>query len=241
MIRRAIQSDFPDRADEECLIRIQALVKAYGCDVPFIQYFTDEQGGFLSIMDGTAVLSASNNAEEWVIFIQMHPDICALHCSSVVAPTLMSGGWQGREGVVMRYEGATPEADASVCVSPSLPKVYHLLEQHFPGISPFNYWYPDVSHRLRHQCSHISCVIRDGEVVSTAMTVAETNCEAIIGQVATDSRYRRQGMAATCVKSTIFQCKDKTLYILPINENAERLYGKLGFSPCGVWYELQRI
>jgi predicted GNAT family acetyltransferase len=72
------------------------------------------------------------------------------------------------------------------------------------------------------------------------MTVAETITEAIIGQVATAKKARRQGYASICVKSIISQCEGKTLYILPIDENAAGLYSKIGFVPCGSWFELEK-
>ena len=57
--------------------------------------------------------------------------------------------------------------------------------------------------------------------------------EGQITNIATHPDFRRRGMAEKCIKSTIFRCKDKTLYILPINEYAQKLYEKLGFYQIG--------
>lgn len=242
MIRRATAIDIPDYGDDESLIRIIALKKAYGCDVQFVQYFTDEMGGFLSIMDGVAVLYAPALTDEWQMFLQMHPDIRRLHGPAFVGqPLLNSGIWQGGVGEVLRYEGAVTPQEPDVCQSPYLPDVYALLQEHFPHVPPLEYWYPDVSHRVRHHCCHIGCILRDNRVVSTAMTVAETDHAAILGQVATAAAYRRQGMAVTCIKSVISACKGMELYILPVDEYASQLYRKIGFSLCGNWAELEKI
>ena len=241
MIRRATAADIPDSGHDESLIRICSLKKAYGCDVPFIQYFTDGTGGFLSVMDGVGVLHAPALTDEWEIFICMNPDIRTLHCPGHIGHSLLeSGNWQGRVGEVLLYNGPTPVMDNTVCTSPHLPDVYALLQNHFPNVPPLDYWYPDVSHRVRHNCCHIGCIIHENQVVSTAMTVAETDTAAILGQVATATSHRRQGLAAACIKSILTACEAKSLYILPIHEQAAHLYRNLGFSPCGSWAELQK-
>ncbi len=242
MIRKALETDFPTSATDECLIRICGLKNAYGSDVPFIQFFTDGQGCFLSVMDGVGVFYARELTDEWHLFLQMNPDIRSLHCSGHIGDSLLNTSmWQGRRGIVMRFDGSAEDMDPLVCTEPYLPDVYELLKENFESISDFNYWYPDVSHRVRHGCCHIACVIQANRVISTAMTVAETEQEAIIGQVATDSAFRHRGLAGKCVKSTIFQCKGKTLYILPIHDQAAKLYRQLGFIECGTWTELQKL
>ena len=242
MIRRATGAEIPVSGSDECLIRIAALKHTYGTDAPFIQYFTDSEGRFVSVMDGVAIFYAQELTDEWQMFLQMNPDIRTLHCSGTVGSVLMeSAPWQGRVGDVMQYNGIPQETPLDVLTQPYLPDVYALLEQHFPGMSSLNCWYPDASHRVRHGCCHIGCIIRENKVVSTAMTVAETPAEAIIGQVATDPRFRNQGMAGTCVNTVISQCKGKVLYILPIHEKAKQLYQKLGFVTCGTWAELEKL
>jgi len=242
MIRRAFDAEIPISATDECLIRIAALKHTYGASAPFIQFFTDGRGGFLSVMDGVAILYTPELTDEWQIFLQMNPEIRTLHCSSTIGGLLMETPlWQGRVGDVMQYNGIPQEMPLDMCTQPYLPDVYALLEQYFPGMSSLNGWYPDASHRVRHGCCHIGCIIREDKVVSTAMTVAETPSEAILGQVATDPRFRNQGMAGTCVNAVISQCKGKALYILPVNEKAKRLYQKLGFVTCGTWAELEKL
>lgn len=242
MIRLALESDFPQKATNEALVRICGLRLAYGPEAPFIRYYTDGEGALLAVMDRVGIFHAADLTDEWRAFLSMNPDISTIHCSEAIGIMLMESGlWQGRVGVAMKYAGVTPcEKDETVCTTPYLPAVYALLEDHFPGISPFNCWYPDVSHRVRHKNCHISVVLEGEQVVSTAMTVAETNTAAVLGQVATHPEFRRRGLAGKCVKSTMFLCKDKTLYILPINENAQKLYEKLGFITDGGWAELQR-
>lgn len=241
MIRRAIDNDFDRLADNECLVRILGLRVAYGPEAAFIQYFSDGEDGLMSLMDGVAVIHLSVLTDEWTAFLAMNPDVRVIHCSDTVGAQLCATGlWNGGVGEVMEYKGSNCTDSLDVEHAPSLPAVHKLLEQHFPSVSPLNSWYPDVSHRIRHENGHISAILQDGNVVCTAMTVAETPTAAVLGQIATHPDFRRQGLASTCIKSTISVCEGKVLYILPLNENARRLYEKLGFVACGGWAELQR-
>lgn len=243
MIRTAVESDFEKIPSDECAVRIHSLKKAYGLDVPFIRYYSDGCGGLMTVMDGAAALHCIENTEEWLIFITMNPDILQLHCAANIGKVLMeSGDWQGREGVVLKYAGerafTTP---LYVCETPYLPDVHVLLDGCFDSMASLNAWYPDVSHRIRHDCAKIATILNEKVVVSTAMTVAETDVAAVLGQVATHSEYRGKGYAKTCIKSLISRCKDKDLYILPMTEIAHSLYANMGFVPAGEWAELQRV
>ena len=242
MIRQACDNDFLNTTDNECAVRIHSLRRAYGINAPFVRFYTDEQGGLLSIMDSTAVLSCHKNEEEWQIFIDMNPDIRYVHCTATFGRRLLSDGdWQGREGVVLQYDGNRAMTSPQVCDQPYLPHVYSLLSTCFDDMPSLNAWYPDVSHRLRHDCSKIATILDGDNVVSTAMTVAETETAAVIGQVATHSDCRGRGYAKACINSLILRCKAKQLYILPMTETAHSIYINMGFVPCDTWAELQRI
>ena len=242
MIRAAVKADFDRPITEETDVRIRCLYLAYGNEVSFVRFYSDGVGGMLAVMDGVGLFSpAQEVTEEWVVFLGMNSDIRQLHCSAksglIIAESL---GWHLQTGSVLRYEGQTPTEQEGVCREPKLPEVHKLLEQCFPGVSSLDAWYPDVSHRIRHGYCHIACVTDGDTVISTAMTVAEANNAAVLGQVATAEAHRRRGYAAKCIQDLIFRCKASSLYILPINETAQKLYISLGFQQNGQWTELTR-
>ena len=242
MIRTALESDFSTLPSDECAVRIHSLKRAYGLNASFIRYYADDYGGLLSVMDGTGVLYCVDNFEEWLIFITMNPDIFYLHCSAELGRQLREmDSWQGREGVVLKYAGEREFDTPEVHETPFLPSVHALLSECFDSMASLHAWYPDVSHRIRHDCAKIATILDEDQVVSTAMTVAETDAAAVLGQVATHKDYRGRGYAKTCINSLISRCKDKTLYILPMTDIAHSLYVKMGFIPDGEWAELQRI
>ena len=127
---------------------------------------------------------------------------------------------------------------APICESPNLPAVHALLGACFDDMSPLDAWYPDVSHRLRHDCAKIATIYDGDTIVSTAMTVAETDTAALIGQVAKDSRYRGRGYAKACINSLILRCEGKRLYILPMTDIARSIYESMGFVSCDEWQKV---
>lgn len=243
MIRMANTTDFPFIGDTECAIRIQSLKAIYGCDVPFLRFYTDGEGSFLSLMDGVAVFFAAQPvSDEWMAFFAFQPEIVRVHTDATTGQQLAEiGGWSLTEGTTLKYAGEERGEDPDICQAPFLPDVYTLLAANFPHIAPFEAWYVDYSHRFRHGHCHVAAIMDKGKPVSVATTVAETETAAILGQVATDTAFRRRGYAAKCLFSLIYRCKGKQLYILPVNKYAEKLYISMGFRPESSWAELERV
>lgn len=242
MIRLATEADFTFPGDTECAIRILSLKNIYGCNEPFLRFYTDDKGSYLSLMDGVAVLHmATPISEEWLAFLAFQPDIARVHTDEITGKQLATAeGWSLNTGATLKYTGKLGVGESALCENPYLPDVYTLLAENFPHIAPFEAWYVDYSHRFRHGYCHIAAVMHDDKPVSVATTVAETHEAVILGQVATDKAFRRRGYAAKCLSSLIYRCQGRHLYILPVDEYAEKLYISLGFSPAGRWAELAR-
>lgn len=243
MIRQAVKKDFPIPEISETAVRINALFYAYGTDTAFLHFYTDEQGSTLSVMDNVGILATGGkNCEEWTVFLGMHPDVQTVRCDKSTAEKLKETyGGVVTFGTVMQLAENSAEFDPNVTSDVRSDDVYTFLTQNFPGkMPPFDGWYVDISHRVRHGLCHLAAIKDDEKIVSFASSVAETPTAAILGQVATDADHRRQGLAKKCVDSLIFTLQGKRLYICPKNENAENLYLKCGFTSAGTWAQWQR-
>lgn len=242
MIRLADEHDFTFPADTECAVRIHSLYRIYGCHVPFLRFYTDGEGTILSLMDGVGILFAPQSIDdEWLAFLAFQQDITRLHTDDSTAHRLeTTADWESSVGTVLKYGGVNRVGESDICDSPYLPDVYALLATNFPNMAPFEAWYVDYSHRVRHGFCHVAAVMDNDKPVSVATTVAETDTAVILGQVATDKAYRRRGYAAKCLASLIYRCQGRQLYILPVDEYAEKLYISLGFHRIGRWAELFR-
>ena len=242
MIRRATEYDFASEITCESELRIHSLKQAYGLDVPFIQFFADEDGSLASIMDGVCTLYCTDLPnEEWCIFLQMQPDISLIHTSGENGAYLAKRyNLPSETGIVMRFADASSDKplQKSMPDDASLQDIYSLLSSVFANFSRFDAWYVDTSHRMRHGCCHYAVERFNGAVSSIAMTVAEAKDCALIGCVATAPIYRGQGAATRCISRLINILTSNTIFIVPADDYSASLYEKLGFVSCGMWSEL---
>ncbi len=212
---------------------------AYGTNQQFAPFYADEKGNMLSILDGKAVLAGETiDIDEWAIFLSMHPEIEVVTSEKHFAQQLAEH-FQKKctYKTVMRLENALPPVEIPL-VSPTPRQMYPLLLEVFGDTMPaFDGWYVDVSHRMRHNICKTAGIEREGKLVSTAMTVAESADAAIVGAVATAASHRKMGLASQCLRGLVADIltknKHKTIMISPKNSGAERLYASMGFAVCG--------
>ena len=99
--------------------------------------------------------------------------------------------------------------------------------------------YVDLSHKLRHGLIRAAAVADgDGNLLSCAMTTAETAAAAVIGGVATHPAARRRGLAEGLVRALAGELKQegKTPYLLCRGE-LRPFYERLGFCNHGNWQQ----
>ena len=210
----------------------------YGMNQPFLQFYGDENGNILSIMDGTVTVCWDEcNLEELSLFLQAQ----SWHTlrTTAKAASYLSDKWGNRVMLqpVMRYIGAQKhfvECDASP------RELYPFLASVFDAMPPFDVWYTDICYRIRHGFCRICAVKKEKQVVSSAMTVAEWENGAVLGAVATDKNHRRQGYASRCVMALVAQLQKSDIFICPKTQAAARLYEQLGFVVCDEIGKIER-
>lgn len=247
MIRRAEPADMSClRPESEASIRIRCLWEAYGSDKPFVQFWRTESGGVISCMDGQAIAAVSENEnfEELAAFFSLQTDWSGIRTDEACAVRLAEK-WSVpvSTGVVMT-PGCVFRQEKQPLLEQVSPRVlYPLLAAVFGGaMPPFEAWYIDVSHRMRHGFCRTMAIAEEGETAACAMTVAECAGAALIGSVATQEKSRGKGYASRCVTALAAALQDegKRVLLSPKNEPAKRLYERLGFIVCGKWGVVKR-
>ncbi len=154
-----------------------------------------------------------------------------------------------KAGEVMRCTKLLPNkraADVSVRKLNSdmrtLKGVYTLLARDNSSgrvVPEFGEYYLNVSHCIRYGAADVYAVYgEDGEVISTAAVTAKSADSAVIGGVATDERYRRQGLASAVVTAATEDILSAGRAAYLYREKRIRLYESIGYRVCGEWREL---
>lgn len=79
---------------------------------------------------------------------------------------------------------------------------------------------------------------KDNRIISTVATTAETKTNAMVVSVATDPKYRQQGLASKLLVDLMERYlidKNKSLCLFYDNPEAGRIYHRLGFKTIGKW------
>jgi uncharacterized protein len=94
-----------------------------------------------------------------------------------------------------------------------------------------------LRHNLESGTGRTVLVRRNGKVIATASTAAESSRAAVLIGVCTDHDYRRQGLATACVTKLCRELVDenKIACLFYDNPAAARIYKRLGFRDVGRW------
>ncbi len=140
------------------------------------------------------------------------------------------------------YSGSLMENERSFNVfNPHIKDVYNLISKYRSdnfNVPPYESFALDVAHKLSKNTLRIYG-IGDSQLISCIMTLAETEDSAVLGALATDPDFKRQGHGAFLIKyiNNVLVKEGKTVFLHRApNENAE-FYNKLGFSEFGTWAE----
>lgn len=152
-------------------------------------------------------------------------------------------GKSPKTGVILsKTEPFEPDGSGLTIVEPGIREAYYLIvrcaDKHFKPPC-FEDFYVDVNHKLRHKTMRMYGVKEGGRLVAVAMTVAESKNGAVLGAVACDPGYRKNGYGSAIVKyiSNRVIADGKTVYLHRAKNANESFYNKLGFSEYGSWSE----
>ncbi len=92
-----------------------------------------------------------------------------------------------------------------------------------------------IKRRIEMGICRYSVLKMDGKIISQAYTTIESSQYATMGGVITREEYRKQGLASlvvSCICEDILK-DNKVPNLFYSNQEAGRVYGKLGFKPAG--------
>ncbi len=146
-------------------------------------------------------------------------------------------------GAVLKFFGSSYKIEEEYKLyTPTVKEAYDLLvlckEEGFetPDFESFNL---DVSHKLRHNAIRMIGYKENGELKSVAMTVAETQTDAVLGAIATHPDYRNKGYSSLMVKILTNELlkENKNIYLHRAIDKNISFYSHLGYKVQGKWCE----
>ena len=214
-------------ADSPFGCQIFSAAKAYGFERLFAQFWGDA-GAVYGRLDGVMrICGTITDAEEALAFL------CAVGVDSVVCSAENAEKLDLKvteRGVILQKD--LPEATQAQREEISPAKVYDVLKS-CDMVGEFEPFYLDVSHRVRHGCAMCTAITENSTMQAAAVTVFGADC-ALITAVAVRPEYQRQGLGRRVMQKTEEQLSGRVYLLRAENEN-ERFYASLGYTPVGAW------
>ena len=239
-MERVLQID----AEHPQLMKIQALLQAYGIAYDFCRFYLQQEGGrdmgCLCKLDDGGVLWAEEDADigEWSDFFGM----IGLSEVSAVGRTgcrlqkecPVFGCQSG--SIFVKYTSLSVTSVQSVETT-SLTQVFAVICRCFPNLTTaqFDGWYCDLSHRIRHGV----CKAFLYQEVAAAIALHDRKT-AIISQLCVLPEHRRSGVGRNLMKAIESVYSGKKLVVFSKDSLSDSFYGNIGFSPTERWFTFYR-
>lgn len=214
--------------------KLEGVILSYGFSRPFARFWTDGSAAY-GQLDGTLSLAgAPAHWEEAAAFIAM------------LGPEAVFGPAHVLEKLDLPPALAGPVLAKSTPPSGSAPQpevdlrgVHRLLaEVNMAG--PWEPFYLDLSHRLRHGTACAAVKYAGGGLAGCAVAGAVTQEAALLSALAVGEGFRRQGVGTQLVADLWALAPGRTLYALRGEGENEAFYQELGFRNVGAWAQWER-
>lgn len=226
--------------EDIAFIRIASLYKTYYNVIPNVRFFEQKNGqrvtAVISKADGVINLCASTAADFEELRAFVFSLSGRLFCSDETL-RLLDTGLNYWCGDIMRLESKI-DTQQDVTYTPDIKTLYFGMKQEFE-LPAFEDFYTDIFYRRRADNLHLCAVQEDTFVISSAMTVAESDDAAIIGGVFTRDEHRRKGYAKRTVKGLCSVLDKKNIYLLIRDPSLCGFYEGIGFRKTGIWTETE--
>lgn len=141
--------------------------------------------------------------------------------------------------VVMKYENIKRSdiEKLEISLSPSLNDVYDVLDscrsEDFQ-VAPFDGFYVDMSHRIRHGGGRCAAVYQNNCPTACAMATAITDKKVLLGGVACRPECRRLGFGGAAVSALVSSFKEKDVFLMRQKNQNREFYYSLGFEDSNI-------
>ncbi len=223
-------------------IRISSLYKAYG-GTNVCSFYTDTETGSVMALNGSVLIYDGDKISD--------TDELNMFCSALGADTVLCNdalkfnNTNKSSGYILKL-AKLPQLKVTLQVifNENLKELYSILCDNMQDeISkiPFEYFYTDLSHKVRHNCAETATGFIDNAPVSCAVAPFISKAGAIISSVCTKKSMRHMGLGSAVLYSLaeklILRDIDN-IYLYIDNSKLIEFYSRLGFAVWGKWQEI---
>ncbi len=223
MIKRIFDTDIK-LSESYYGYKIRSLLNAYGASYDFCKLYTNDEGGTILTYNSTLIADGKFDESELDGFIEM---LCPM---TVEAPAnicldLSDDYVQTERTLFKAPKGLYCGEEINVKHNAFIADCFPIISEAF-GITEFDEWYVDISHKIRHGVSDIYLY-----KTTTVTKAFDINGFVFLSHIATANEDRGQGNASKLIKWLCEkyekECKEIYLY-----SKAERytFYLSLGFE-----------
>ena len=232
--------------DDPVSVRIKSNLSAYGCSYPFARFWAqyDENGeitAVLSDLSGAFTLTFSDSADTEEINALLHFSDCGSVFLNKEKADILGENIK-KSGDILRFAQDTAGA-YETDVFCDMKQAFALIEEN-SGESviklDFLEWLSDFTFKSNRNKARLRALNADGELLSFAMTSAETENAAVISGVFTRKDKRKQGFGEKVLLSLTqsLLSENKKVYIMTAEKSLSGYYRKRGFEIIGCWAEV---
>lgn len=215
--------------------RVAANLLAYGTQQPFASFYLGG-GSAVSILDGQAVchLAGEGDVPELCAFLRMNPMVSGVLSSGALPLPVQE------QGAVMEYRGGALPPCPDAVDTEDYEGFYRLLTA-VPwmarALPPFDVWYVDACHKVRHGVAVMMAVKDKGQIVSGGMITAQSPDMGILACVATREHDRGRGLGGqvtAALTRRLWEQGKRACLFRRQGEN-EGFYRRLGYENTDRW------
>ncbi len=226
-------------------VRVGALALAYD-GMPFFAVWRQENALLARLESSFFLCGESSDPEELAAFLQFNPYFCRLRGEAGSVERVarrLELPHRVERFLLMACRSPVEAPTAPVERTADLRAVYAVMRavagEQF-ALPPFEAWYADMSHRIRHGCGR-AYLLREADAPAAAcMVSAEDETAGLLSGVATAPDFRRRGFASAVLARA---CGDLLeagrLPVLECRRELAEYYALRGFEPVGEEAALQ--
>lgn len=221
--------------------RIKSYFESYGLGYDFVSFYAmydelNEIHAAVCLIDGDFTVSCDGfNLDELFLFINF------LSFKTVQCCVELSGLFEKNNivtGYIVEYSGSQTGRKVPLLSDYSLKDVYNLASNEgLIGVGEYLPWLSDAVHRINTGHTRFLVSGENHICYGCAAVLFETGCAAILGCVATYSKYRGKGIASSLVLMLANEeiNKGKRTELLCKKDSIVDFYIKNGFIITGEW------